>query len=96
MRRAAVSVIHPSLRAPEKRQPCWFSDICPTHPPDPAASLLLFQRAGQARRSLGKRLGRVSGMVQRSDLSIDTLLGTQEITASYNGASGDWIWSFQM
>ncbi|MBW1684197.1 MAG: RHS repeat-associated core domain-containing protein [Deltaproteobacteria bacterium] len=35
-------------------------------------------------------------LVRRSDLSIDTLLGTQEITASYNAASGEWIWSFQM
>jgi YD repeat-containing protein len=35
-------------------------------------------------------------LVRRSDLSIDTLLGTQEITASYNTASGEWIWSFQM
>jgi RHS repeat-associated protein len=35
-------------------------------------------------------------LVRRSDLSIDTLLGTQEITASYNAASGEWVWSFQM
>jgi len=35
-------------------------------------------------------------LVRRSDLSIDTLLGTQEIAASYNGATGEWIWSFQM
>lgn len=32
-------------------------------------------------------------LVHRSDLSIDTLLGTQEITASYNSAPGEWTFS---
>jgi len=35
-------------------------------------------------------------LVRRSDLSIDTLLGSQEIAATYNAASGEWIWNFQM
>lgn len=35
-------------------------------------------------------------LVRRSDLSIDTHLGTREIGATYNSASGDWIWSFDV
>jgi hypothetical protein len=35
-------------------------------------------------------------LVRRTDLSIDTHLGTQEIGASYNSASGKWLWSFEI
>lgn len=35
-------------------------------------------------------------MLERLDLSIDTVLGTQEIRAVYNASSGDWLWNFQM
>jgi RHS repeat-associated protein len=32
-------------------------------------------------------------LVHRSDLSMDTLLGTQEITATYNSSPGEWTFS---
>jgi RHS repeat-associated protein len=35
-------------------------------------------------------------LARRSDLSIDTHLGTHEIGATYNSASGDWLWSFDV
>jgi len=35
-------------------------------------------------------------MLERLDMSIDTLLGTQEIRAVYNANSGEWLWSFQV
>ena len=35
-------------------------------------------------------------MIERLDLSIDTVLGTQEIRAVYNAHSGDWLWNFQV
>ena len=35
-------------------------------------------------------------LVRRTDLSIDTHLGTQEIGAAYNSASGEWFWSFEI
>ena len=35
-------------------------------------------------------------MIERLDLSIDTVLGIQEIRAVYNAHSGDWLWSFQV
>jgi hypothetical protein len=35
-------------------------------------------------------------LVRRTDLSIDTHLGTQEIGAAYNSASGNWLWSFDI
>jgi RHS repeat-associated protein len=35
-------------------------------------------------------------MIERLDISIDTILGTQEIRAVYNAASGDWLWNFQV
>ena len=34
--------------------------------------------------------------VRRVDMTIDTLFGTQEIAASYNSASGEWLWNFQI
>ncbi len=34
--------------------------------------------------------------VERVDLSLDTPLGTHEIRAVYNSASGAWLWNFQM
>jgi len=34
--------------------------------------------------------------VRRIDMSIDTLLGRHEVVASYNSASGAWIWNFEM
>ena len=35
-------------------------------------------------------------IVERLDMSIDTVLGTQEIRAVYNAHSGDWLWNFQV
>ena len=35
-------------------------------------------------------------IVERLDMSIDTVLGTQEIRSVYNAHSGDWLWNFQM
>ena len=35
-------------------------------------------------------------LLSRSDLSVDTVLGRQEIGAVYNSASGTWLWSFQI
>jgi RHS repeat-associated protein len=35
-------------------------------------------------------------MVERLDLSMDTILGTLEIRSTYNATSGDWLWSFQV
>jgi RHS repeat-associated protein len=35
-------------------------------------------------------------MIERLDMSIDTVLGTREIRAVYNAHSGDWLWSFQV
>lgn len=35
-------------------------------------------------------------LVRRVDLSIDTRLGTQEIGAVYNSASGSWLWDFDV
>jgi RHS repeat-associated protein len=35
-------------------------------------------------------------MIERLDMSIDTVLGTQEIRAIYNANSGDWLWNFQV
>lgn len=35
-------------------------------------------------------------IVSRVDMSIDTLLGTQEIAAVYNSTSGEWLWNFQI
>ena len=35
-------------------------------------------------------------LLARVDLSLDTPLGTQEIRAVYNSASGRWLWNFQM
>jgi RHS repeat-associated protein len=35
-------------------------------------------------------------VLRRIDLSLDTLLGTQEIGAVYNSANGLWRWSFDM
>ena len=35
-------------------------------------------------------------LVERLDLSIDTILGTQEVRARYNALSGEWLWSFQI
>jgi hypothetical protein len=35
-------------------------------------------------------------LVRRSDLSIDTHLGTREIGAAYNSASEQWLWSFDI
>ncbi len=35
-------------------------------------------------------------LVRRVDMTLDTLFGTQEIAASYNSASGEWLWNFQI
>jgi len=35
-------------------------------------------------------------LVRRTDLSIDTHLGTREIGAAYNSASEQWLWSFDI
>ena len=35
-------------------------------------------------------------MIERLDMSIDTILGTQEIRAVYNAESGRWLWNFQV
>ncbi|MGE4607022.1 MAG: hypothetical protein AAEJ52_09810, partial [Myxococcota bacterium] len=35
-------------------------------------------------------------LVRRVDMTIDTIFGTQEITSSYNSASGEWLWNFQI
>lgn len=35
-------------------------------------------------------------LLSRLDLSVDTLLGTQEIRAVYNSATGQWLWNFQI
>jgi RHS repeat-associated protein len=35
-------------------------------------------------------------MIERIDLSMDTILGTLEIRSSYNATSGAWLWSFQV
>ncbi len=35
-------------------------------------------------------------LIPRLDLSIDTILGTQEIRAVYNAESGRWLWNFQV
>jgi RHS repeat-associated protein len=35
-------------------------------------------------------------LVSRLDLSLDTPLGTQEMRAVYNSATGEWRWGFQM
>lgn len=35
-------------------------------------------------------------LVRRVDLSLDTRLGTREIGAVYNSASGTWMWSFDV
>jgi RHS repeat-associated protein len=35
-------------------------------------------------------------MIERLDMSIDTVLGTQEIRAVYNAHSGDWLWNYQV
>jgi RHS repeat-associated protein len=35
-------------------------------------------------------------LVRRSDLSIDTHLGTREIGAAYNSTSEQWLWSFDI
>ena len=46
----------------------------------------------------GGRVNAAGGnlMVERLDMSIDTILGTQEIRATYNAASGSWLWNFQI
>jgi RHS repeat-associated protein len=35
-------------------------------------------------------------LVRRVDMTLDTLFGTQEIAASYNSASGEWLWNFEI
>ena len=35
-------------------------------------------------------------LLERVDLSIDTLLGTSEIRATYNSSSEEWLWNFQI
>ena len=35
-------------------------------------------------------------LVDRVDMSIDTVMGTWELHATYNSKSGDWLWSFQV
>lgn len=35
-------------------------------------------------------------LVRRTDLSTDTHLGTREIGATYNSASKEWLWSFEI
>jgi len=63
----------------------------------PAAGLPQFQERaavevpGAVVNPLGGNL-----LVRRSDLSIDTHLGTREIGATYNSASGEWLWSFDI
>jgi YD repeat-containing protein len=46
----------------------------------------------------GGRVNAAGGnlMIDRLDMSIDTILGTQEIRATYNAASGAWLWNFQI
>ena len=35
-------------------------------------------------------------LVQRLDISLDTILGTHEIRATYNAIAQKWLWNFQM
>ncbi len=35
-------------------------------------------------------------VVRRADMSVDTTIGTQEIAATYNSASGRWLWNFEL
>jgi len=35
-------------------------------------------------------------LIQRTDLSIDTYLGSYEIGAAWNSASGSWLWTFDI
>ncbi len=35
-------------------------------------------------------------MIERLDMSIDTILGTHEIRAVYNAKTGEWLWNFQV
>jgi RHS repeat-associated protein len=46
----------------------------------------------------GGRVNAANGnlLIERSDIEVDTLLGTQSVAASYNSASGEWKWNFEV
>ncbi len=62
----------------------------------PTPGVADFQSAGFVRVP-GARVNAANGnlLIERSDIEIDTILGTQSVTASYNSASGEWMWNFQ-
>ncbi len=64
----------------------------------PAAPGLPEYQEGLALSVPGGRVNLAGGnlMISRVDLSIDTHLGTREIGATYNSASGEWLWSFEL
>jgi RHS repeat-associated protein len=45
----------------------------------------------------GARINAANGnlLIERSDIEIDTILGTQSVSATYNSASGEWMWNFE-
>src|SRR5262245_52468538 len=34
-------------------------------------------------------------LLEREDMSLDTPLGTQRVTSTYNSANGRWFWNFE-
>lgn len=68
---------------------------CGVRPLDPSPGLPQYQRLG-AMAVPGATLNAVGRnlMIRRTDLSLDTRIGTHELGAVYNSATGDWRWSF--
>lgn len=62
----------------------------------PTAGMPEYQSAGFVRVP-GARVNAANGnlLIERSDIEIDTILGTHSITASYNSVSGRWMWNFE-
>jgi RHS repeat-associated protein len=69
----------------------------PRGPLPPQAGLPQYQELG-ALRVPGGLVNAMGGnlLVRRVDLSIETRLGTREIGAVYNSATGSWLWDFDV
>jgi len=74
----------------------FFVSSCGGNIPAPSAGVPRYQRLGLivvpggAVNAAGGNL-----LVERTDLSIDTRIGTRELGAVYNSASRNWRWSFE-